>query len=103
MSKWINKQLLFALVIAVGNVVSAPSFASEYDDISHKAANNFYDAKQSQISPQRAASLAKRHQPGRVLSIKPREKRGGYHVRMLVDGGRVVTVKVDAKGRVTGR
>ena len=63
-------------------------------------ANSFL-SNQAGISPREAAAIARRqHHQGRVLSVKPNQSIKGYRVRMLVDGGRVVTVNVDGKGRV---
>ena len=48
-----------------------------------------------------AARFARDATRGRVISVKPINKgRAGYNVRLVVDGGRVVTVKVDRRGHV---
>ena len=62
-------------------------------------ANNYVN-DQGSSQARRAAAAARSHVGGRVISVKPEKQDNGFRVRMLVDGGRVVTVKVDAKGRV---
>ncbi len=48
-----------------------------------------------------AARFARDATRGRVIAVKPMKKGGaGYNVRLLMDGGRVVTVKVDRRGKV---
>jgi len=48
-----------------------------------------------------AARFARDATRGRVIAVKPINKGGaGYNVRLLMDGGRVVTVKVDRRGKV---
>lgn len=59
-----------------------------------------YVNEQGSMQARRAAAAARSHVGGRVISVKPEKQDNGYRVRMLVDGGRVVTVNVDAKGRV---
>ena len=77
--------------------------AENYKDMTHKASNNFVSPGASSISAKRAASIARRQVDGRVLAIKPRGREGGWHVRMLAEGGRVVTVAIDSQGRVEAR
>ncbi|NKB99750.1 MAG: hypothetical protein GKR90_14815 [Pseudomonadales bacterium] len=48
-----------------------------------------------------AARQARNATQGKVIAIKPIKKgNAGYSVRLLVEGGRVVTVKVDRDGNV---
>jgi len=48
-----------------------------------------------------AARFARDATRGRVIAVKPINKGGaGYNVRLLMDGGRVGTVKVDRRGKV---
>lgn len=49
----------------------------------------------ARISRDEAASIARRAVGGRVLGVELRGDR--YHVRLLVDGKRVRTVRVDAR------
>lgn len=54
-----------------------------------------------QVEARQAARAAREAVQGRVISVKPvRQGKGGYRVRILADGGRVVTVNVDEKGKV---
>lgn len=85
------------LTLADMNVALA---AENYKDITHKASNNFVAPGNSSISAKRAASIARRQVDGRVLAIKPQGREGGWHVRMLAEGGRVVTVTIDPQGRI---
>jgi len=49
--------------------------------------------------PEAAANIARRETGGRVLSLTPiKGGQEGYRIRLLLDGGRVVTVVVDAQG-----
>jgi uncharacterized membrane protein YkoI len=63
--------------------------------------------KRSGVSVRRAIALAREETGGRVLSSK--SFNGGtqgaqiYQIRLLVEGERVITVVVDAKGRVRRR
>ena len=63
--------------------------------------------KRSGVSVRRAIALAQEETGGRVLSSK--SFNGGaqgaqiYQIRLLVEGERVITVVVDAKGRVRRR
>jgi len=51
------------------------------------------------MSAEQAASIVQRAYGGRIVSVKP--SGGGYNVRVLLDGGRVKTVQVDANGRLS--
>jgi hypothetical protein len=53
----------------------------------------------SGMSAEQAASIVQRAYGGRVVSVKPAG--GGYNVRVLLAGGRVKTVLVDANGRLS--
>ena len=56
------------------------------------------------LSRKEAARQAKNATQGRVIAIKPiNQGSAGYSVRLLVEGGRVVTVKVDQNGKVHRR
>ena len=59
-------------------------------------------APQPGVGIERATQIARKHTGGRVISATPLQRSDGteYRVRMLVDGERVVTVTVDASGRV---
>lgn len=92
---------LLSGVLALIVAVSPAQAAEDYRDITRNAANN-YVTQGSKISPKRAANIARRHVDGRVLKVKP-ARDGGYQVRVLAEGGRVVTVVVDDHGRVRDR
>ncbi len=101
--------VLLTLVIAATMTLSSPAAnaAQGYTDITQKAGNN-YMANPAGITAKQAAAAARNHIQGRVLSVKPHAKNPhsenrGYRVKLLVDGGRVVTVNVDGNGRVRGR
>jgi hypothetical protein len=51
------------------------------------------------MSAEQAASLVQRAYGGRIVSVKPAGN--GYNVRVLLAGGRVKTVLVDANGRLS--
>jgi len=53
------------------------------------------------ISADEATAIVRRKYGGRVISVTPvNGGKGGYKVRVLVDGGRVKTVHVDKNGRI---
>jgi len=56
----------------------------------------------SVVSLQEAISVALRKNGGRVLSAQSKNGQGAprHHIRLLVDGGRVLNVVVDGRGRV---
>jgi hypothetical protein len=54
------------------------------------------------ISLEQATNMVRRETGGRVLSAAPTD-RGGYEVRVLVDGKRVKNVYVDSDGRIRSR
>jgi len=56
-------------------------------------------AKKSGLSMQEATAIVRRATRGRVVSASP-TKNGGYKVRVVLDGGRVKTYKVDRNGRM---
>jgi uncharacterized membrane protein YkoI len=51
------------------------------------------------MSAEQAASIVQRAYGGRIVSVKA--SGSGYNVRVLLDGGRVKTVQVDANGRLS--
>ena len=64
-------------------------------------------SKRARVSMRRAIELAQQEVGGRVLSTKSFNSGGQgaqiYQIRLLVEGERVITVVVDAKGRVRRR
>jgi hypothetical protein len=58
--------------------------------------------KPSGITLEQATNMVRRETGGRVLSASPTD-RGGYEVRVLVDGKRVKNVHVDSDGRIRSR
>ena len=56
-------------------------------------------AQKSGISMQRATAIVRRATGGRVVSASP-TKNGGFKVRVVLEGGRVKTVKVDRNGNI---
>jgi len=57
------------------------------------------------ISIDQATAIARQQTGGRVLSAAPQTQgtRTAYRIRLLVDGQRVVTVVVDAEGRIKNK
>ena len=55
-----------------------------------------------QVSLQQAIDIALSENGGRVLSAQSKNGQGAtrHHIRLLVDGGRVLNVVVDGRGRV---
>ncbi|MCY4214720.1 MAG: hypothetical protein OXF68_13995 [Gammaproteobacteria bacterium] len=61
-------------------------------------------APQSGVSQDRALNLVREAVDGRVLSVVPIESgRRGYQVRILLDGGRIQTIRVSPRGRLERR
>ena len=61
-------------------------------------------APQPSVSQNRAVNLVREEVDGRVLSVIPIEGgRRGYEVRVLLEGGRIQTIRVGPLGRVERR
>lgn len=56
-------------------------------------------AQKSGVSMQQATGIVRRATGGRVVSASP-TKNGGFKVRVVLDGGRVKTYRVDRNGRM---
>jgi len=56
-------------------------------------------AQKSALSMQEATAIVRRTTRGRVVSASA-TKNGGYKVRVVLDGGRVKTYKIDRNGRM---
>ena len=89
------KPIAAALTVAFALIVgAAPAIAGGHG-------NNDGQSQQagSGMSAEQAASLVQRAYGGRIVSVKPAGN--GYNVRVLLAGGRVKTVLVDANGRLS--
>ena len=61
-------------------------------------------APQPSVSQDRALDLVREAVDGRVLSVIPIEGgRRGYEVRVLLEGGRIQTIRVNSRGRLERR
>ena len=61
-------------------------------------------APQPGVSQDRALDLVREAVDGRVLSVIPIEGgRRGYEVRVLLEGGRIQTIRVNPRGRLQRR
>ena len=61
-------------------------------------------APQPSVSQDRAVNLVREEVDGRVLSVVPIEGgRRGYEVRVLLEGGRIQTIRVGPRGRLERR
>ena len=61
-------------------------------------------APQPSVSQDRALDLVRQAVDGRVLSVIPIEGgRRGYEVRVLLEGGRIQTIRVNPRGRIERR
>lgn len=88
---------LFCLlaVFAGPQIAYAQPFAKE-----NARSENYFNQAPG-ISRKEAARQARNATQGKVIAIKPISKGSrGYNVRLVVDGGRVVTVRVDQSGKV---
>ncbi len=100
MNKSIRKlvSMLALLLVSLGSAQVATAEITHLAAAQSSASN--YVGNQPGVSKSQAAAAARSEVGGRVISVKPRKGSQGYRVRMLVEGGRVVTVNVDGKGRV---
>ena len=61
-------------------------------------------APQPSVSEDRAVDLVRSEVDGRVLSVMPIDGgQRGYSVRVLLEGGRIQTIRVDPQGRLERR
>jgi len=94
--------LLLPLVVAC---LCLPAHAAERNGINelprHQSSGNSF-APAPGISIDKATAIARKQTGGRVLSATSRQRATGieYHIRMLVDGERVITVTVDHQGHI---
>jgi hypothetical protein len=85
-----SKHFAAALIVVLAVfAAAAPALAAGHDG---------QNTQTSGMSAEQAASIVQRAYGGRVVSVKPAG--GGYNVRVVLDGGRVKTVQVDANGRL---
>jgi uncharacterized membrane protein YkoI len=92
------------LVVCVAIPVHAAQENNARSDVKRPAGVQSF-APAPGISLERATAIARKHTGGRVLSATPKQRSSGteYRVRMLVDGERVVTVTVDARGKIKNK
>ena len=87
--------ILFSLSLSIPQEAHAQPFPSE------DARTDTFFSQPTGISRKEAARRARDATDGKVIAIKPNKKgKDGYNVRLVVDGGRVVTVRVDQSGKV---
>jgi uncharacterized membrane protein YkoI len=87
--------IALAVVFALGALPAAAGGHGRGNDDNR---GNDGGSQTSGMSAEQAASIVRGAYGGRVVSVKP--SGGGYNVRVLLDGGRVKTVQVDANGRM---
>jgi len=83
---------LFALTLVVSLASTAVHAQS---GLIHLNKPRFFIAQSELISREKAASIAKQNTGGRVLEVKL--KGNNYHVKMLLNGERIRTVRIDAR------
>ena len=95
--RWcIGRLLVLAMLAACGGPPSA--WGAEKAPVAKRL------VAQPLVTPESAASAARRETGGRVLSVTPLEGgQQGYRVRLLLDGGRVTTVLVGSRGGIRGQ
>lgn len=94
----------FFVTVLLGLSLSAPMSAVAEPHKKQGARSERYFTQPSGLSRKDAARQAKNATQGRVIAIKPiNQGSAGYSVRLVVEGGRVVTVKVDQNGKVHRR
>jgi len=86
---------LFSFLPPFAQPTHAQPFAKD------EARSDTYFSQPAGISRKEAARRARDATDGKVIAIKPVKKGSeGYNVRLVVEGGRVVTVRVDRSGKV---
>ncbi len=92
-----TRRSLLATLTVVLVLTGLPAMA----DRGHGGGNSGSD--NDGISAEQAAAVVSRAYGGRVVSVKPEGGNGQrvYKVRVLLEGGRVKTVQVDSRGRVS--
>lgn len=98
------KKLIYILSLVVLSAIAtaAPAQADVAFAITAKSTASNFVGNQPGVSARQAAAAARDKVGGRVISVKPKKGGEGFRVRMLVEGGRVITVNVDEKGNVRG-
>ncbi len=83
---------LFALTLVVSLASTA---AHAQSGLIHINKPRFFIAQSVLISREKAASIAKQTTGGRVLEVKLKGNK--YHVKVLLNGERIRTVRIDAR------
>lgn len=92
--RW-GSALLFVLTLLVINGAAPIARGAEKAPVAKSL------SAQPAMTPESAATSARRETGGRVLSVTPLAGgQQGYRVRLLLDGGRVTTVLVGSRGGV---
>ena len=105
----LNRVLVAALCVFGSFAFSVQSVSAQempsIGDLTKDASSNYLVAPAPAVGLKQATAIARDHTGGRVLSANKKQRSGQvvYRVRMLVDGERVVTVVVDAEGKVRQR
>ncbi|MCH1550219.1 MAG: PepSY domain-containing protein [Pseudomonadales bacterium] len=108
MNRWVMQRLRTLSVIPLTFLLASWAAAQERSidlpDLSPPPASQGF-APAPGLTLDKATAIARRSVGGRVLSATPDQRLSGrvYHVRMLVEGTRVVTVTVDERGQVKQR
>ena len=92
---------LFVVMTAALLPMSSGVMAQPFTDTEKDARAESFFSQPAGISRKEAARRARAATDGKVIAIKPVKKgNDGYNVRLVVEGGRVVTVRVDGSGKV---
>ncbi len=94
------------LILVQGLFVSVGHARDDLKDLRPKSnSSHFFSPAAGGVSLQKATALVRKSTGGRVLSATTNHRSSGieHRVRVLVDGERVITVTVDANGRIKGR
>ena len=83
------------LVVLASGTLMSPSLSAE---VIHPVQFETL-AREGGISMQKATAIVRQVTGGRVVSASP-SKNGGFKVRVVLEGGRVKTYKVDRNGRI---
>ena len=99
--KKINYYLLLGTLIAPW-VIVAPNAQAENNQSRRGFIAKPGARSAPSVSLQQAINIALSENGGRVLSAQSKNSQGAtrHHIRLLVDGGRVLNVVVDGRGRV---
>lgn len=100
-SKILSLRTVWRRIARVSGVLLLSALLSPVALAADSQAKRYVSEDQPDLTAREAANAARQKIDGRVISVKPlRRGERGYRVRILAEGGRVVTLSVDEQGKV---